>query len=135
MFNSLPRIIQKCCRRTLAAQFIKETEPELKHRLKTFANIANDAEIEEQRSKLRNSGKHVKKNLPKYKAGFLHEESTGLLSNDGMTETSTPAASNPSPDRTWPSEVETSFEERHHVPKGLPPNRKMLAKILSHKVS
>uniref|UniRef100_A0A7M4F652 Zona-pellucida-binding protein 1/2 N-terminal domain-containing protein n=1 Tax=Crocodylus porosus TaxID=8502 RepID=A0A7M4F652_CROPO len=128
-------IIQKCCRRTLAAQFIKETEPELKHRLKTFANIANDAEIEKQRSKLRNSGKHVKKNLPKYKAGFLHEESTGLLSNDGMTETSTPAASNPSPDRTWPSEVETSFEERHRVPKGLPPNRQMLAKILSHKAS
>ncbi|XP_039383779.1 uncharacterized protein LOC120399517 isoform X7 [Mauremys reevesii] len=104
-------IIHKCCRRTLAARYIEEAESELKTRLKTFANIASDAEIEEQRSKLRNPDRYERKNLPKYKVGFIEEESIGLLSNDGITETSTPVGSNPSPDRTWPSEVETSFEE------------------------
>ncbi|XP_043364485.1 uncharacterized protein LOC119850904 isoform X4 [Dermochelys coriacea] len=104
-------IIHKCCRRTLAARYIEEAESELKTRLKTFANIASDAEIEEQRSKLRNPDRYERKNLPKYKVGFIEEESIGLLSNDGITETSTPVGSNPSPDHTWPSEVETSFEE------------------------
>ncbi|CAM5117475.1 unnamed protein product [Natator depressus] len=138
-------IIHKCCRRTLAARYIEEAESELKTRLKTFANIASDAEIEEQRSKLRNPDRYEKKNLPKYKVGFIEEESIGLLSNDGITETSTPVGSNPSPDRTWPSEVETSFEEGrsqgtlggeeiHCVSKGLVSNPQKF-NTMNHKLS
>ncbi|XP_043396280.1 uncharacterized protein LOC119565343 isoform X4 [Chelonia mydas] len=138
-------IIHKCCRRTLAARYIEEAESELKTRLKTFANIASDAEIEEQRSKLRNPDRYERKNLPKYKVGFIEEESIGLLSNDGITETSTPVGSNPSPDRTWPSEVETSFEEGrsqgtlggeeiHCVSKGLVSNPQKF-NTMNHKLS
>nr|XP_013813162.1 PREDICTED: uncharacterized protein LOC106496948 [Apteryx mantelli mantelli] len=103
-------IIQPCCRKRLAAQYI-EAESELKTKLKAFANIATDAEIQAQRRKLRSPAIYDRKHLPKNKGGCLQEESRGLLSNVTVTETSTPCGSDHSPDYTWPNEAETSFEE------------------------
>ncbi|XP_068787401.1 zona pellucida-binding protein 1-like isoform X3 [Struthio camelus] len=103
-------IIQPCCRRRLAAQYI-EAESELKTKLKTFANIATVAEIRAQRRKLRSPAKYDRKHLRKNKCGCLQEESRGLLSNVTLTETSTPFGSDHSHNCTWPNEAETSFEE------------------------
>ncbi|XP_025964386.1 uncharacterized protein LOC112988249 isoform X5 [Dromaius novaehollandiae] len=103
-------IIQLCCRRRLAVQYI-EAEAELKTKLKTFANLATDAEIQAQRRKLRSPAKYDRKHLPKTKSGCLQEESRALLSNVTVTETSTPFGSDHFPDYTWPNKVETSFEE------------------------
>ncbi|XP_062423954.1 zona pellucida-binding protein 1-like isoform X4 [Rhea pennata] len=103
-------IIQPCCRRRLAAQYI-EAESELKNKLKTFASIATDAEIEAQRRKLRSPATYDRKHLPKKKGNFLQEESRGLLSSITVTEASTVFGSDHSPDYTWPNEAETSFEE------------------------
>uniref|UniRef100_A0ABM5GQS4 Zona pellucida-binding protein 2-like n=1 Tax=Pogona vitticeps TaxID=103695 RepID=A0ABM5GQS4_9SAUR len=98
-------ILTKCCKKTIAAQYIREAESEQKRRLKAFANIACDEEIKDQRNKLNPIKVQINK------VDFLEEESKGLLSNDEVTEASTPVR-NLSPDQTGPSELETSFEDQ-----------------------
>nr|XP_056713842.1 zona pellucida-binding protein 2-like [Euleptes europaea] len=134
-------VITKCCKRTVAAQYIREAESEMKNRLQDFANIASDADIQEQRNKL-SPIKVQRKNQPKYKVDFLEDESVGLLSNDDMTEPSTSAGVSPSPDVTGPSELESSFEdqspptlENDLTPKDLPPNHQKLVTIMKEKWS
>ncbi|XP_025029310.1 zona pellucida-binding protein 1-like [Python bivittatus] len=97
-------IIINCCKKTIAAQYIKEAESQLKRRLQAFANIASDTEIQEQRSKL----SPIKQQ--RNKIGFLEEESMGLLSNDEITEPST-RGSSLSPDQMGPGEFEINFED------------------------
>ncbi|XP_053116098.1 zona pellucida-binding protein 2-like isoform X2 [Hemicordylus capensis] len=133
-------IITKCCRKTIAAQYIKEAESELKKRLQTFANIASDAEIQKQRSKL-SPIKVQRKDQSKYKVDFL-EESVGLLSNDEVTEPSTTTGASPTPDQTGASELETSFEDQpspilgnDFIPKDLPSNQQKLVDIMKHNPS
>ncbi|XP_060103722.1 uncharacterized protein LOC132577949 [Heteronotia binoei] len=134
-------VITKCCKRTLAAQYIREAESEVKKRLQTFANIASDAEIQEQRNKL-SPIKVQRKKQPKYNVDFADEESVGLLSNDDVTEPSTSAGVSPSPDVTGPSELETSFEdqsppalEKDFTPKDLPSDHQKFVNIMKEKRS
>ncbi|XP_066485294.1 zona pellucida-binding protein 2-like [Tiliqua scincoides] len=132
-------IITKFCKKSIAAQYIREGESELKKRLRTFANIASDAEIQEQRSKL-SPIKIQRRSLPKFKADFLEEESMGLLSNDEATEPSTPADISLSPDQTG---LETSFEDQSPPPlekenislKDLLPNEQRMTDVMKHKKS
>lgn len=125
----------------MAAQYIREAESEVKKRLQSFASIASDAEIQEQRNKL-SPIKVQRKNQPKYKVDFVEEESVGLLSNDDMTEPSTSAGVSPSPDVTGPSELETSFEDQSPpaletdlIPKDLPSSHQKLIDIMKEKRS
>ncbi|KAL8165799.1 UNVERIFIED_CONTAM: hypothetical protein K2H54_055223 [Gekko kuhli] len=135
------RVITRCCKKTVAAQYIREAESGVKRRLQNFANIASDAEIEEQRNRL-SPIKVQRKNQPKYKVDFLEEESVGLLSNDDVTEPSTSAGVSPSPDVTGPSELETSFEdqspptlEKDFTPKDLPSDQQKFVNIMKEKRS
>lgn len=136
-------IVTKCRRKTIAVQHIREAESELQKRLQTFAGIASDSEIQEQRSKL-SPIKVKRKDKPQYKADLLEEEdeSMGLLSNEDITEPSTPTPLSPSPDQTGASELETSFEdqssptlekESDSAPKQqLPRTQQRLADIMKH---
>ncbi|XP_048366899.1 uncharacterized protein LOC125440873 [Sphaerodactylus townsendi] len=129
----------QCCKRTAAAQYVGEAESGLKKRVQNFANIASDADIQEQRNKL-SPIKLQRKNQPKYKVDFLEEESVGLLSNDDVTEPSTSAGVSPSPEVTGPSELESSFEDqspdtlqKDFSPNDLPPNQQKFASIMKEK--
>ncbi|XP_077773766.1 uncharacterized protein LOC114581908 isoform X1 [Podarcis muralis] len=127
-------IISRCCKKTIAAQYIREAESGLKRRLQAFANIASDAEVQEQRSKL--SPIKMRRN----KVDFLEDESVGLLSNDEATEPPTTAGTSPSPVQTGLSDLESSFEDKsiptldndNFIPKDLPPNQQRLVDIMKH---
>ncbi|XP_053219400.1 uncharacterized protein LOC128400831 isoform X3 [Podarcis raffonei] len=127
-------IISRCCKKTIAAQYIREAESGLKRRLQAFANIASDAEVEEQRSKLSPIKMH------RNKVDFLEDESVGLLSNDEATEPPTTAGTSPSPVQTGLSDLESSFEDKsiptldndNFIPKDLPPNQQRLVDIMKH---
>ncbi|XP_042331714.1 zona pellucida-binding protein 2-like [Sceloporus undulatus] len=124
-------IIIKCCKKTIAAQYIREAESDIKKRLQEFANIASDTEIQEQRNKL----SPIK--LQGNKGDFLEEESMALLSTPS---TSSPlAGTSLSPDQTRLSELETSFEDHSSptlenknnvVPNNLPHNQQRLIGIM-----
>ncbi|XP_077159838.1 zona pellucida-binding protein 2-like isoform X2 [Paroedura picta] len=132
-------VTTKCCKKTVAAHYIRETESEVKKRLQTFANVASDAEIQEQRNKL-SPIKVQRKKQPKHKVDFLEEESVELLSNDDATDLSTSAGVSPSPDVTEPSELETSFEdqspptlEKDFTPTDLPSSQQKFVNIMKEK--
>ncbi|KAH0627112.1 hypothetical protein JD844_002522 [Phrynosoma platyrhinos] len=129
-------IITKCCKKTIAAQYIREAESDIKKRVQAFANIASDAEIQEQRSKL----SPIK--LQRNKVDFQEEESMALLSSPSTS--SPPAGTSVSPDQTRLSELETSFEDHSSptmankndvVPKDLPPNQQRLIDIMKTNLS
>nr|XP_008111178.1 PREDICTED: zona pellucida-binding protein 2 isoform X2 [Anolis carolinensis] len=103
-------IITKCCKKTIAAQYIREAESEVKKRLQDFANIASDEEIQAQRSKL----SPVK--LENDKAADSVEESMALLNNDELTEPSTHAGTSLSPGQAGQSELETNIESLPALP-------------------
>ncbi|XP_026558164.1 zona pellucida-binding protein 1-like [Pseudonaja textilis] len=101
-------IIINCCKKTIATQYIKEAESQVKRRLQAFANIASDTEIQEQRNKL-NPIKQQRN-----KISFLEEESIGLLSSDEITEASTDGT-NLSPDQMEPGKFEINFGEKSSI--------------------
>ncbi|KAG8139650.1 hypothetical protein E2320_002411 [Naja naja] len=101
-------IIINCCKKTIATQYIKEAESQVKRRLQAFANIASDTEIQEQRNKL-NPIKQQRN-----KISFLEEESIGLLSSDEITEAFTDGT-NLSPGQMEPGKFEINFGEKSSV--------------------
>ncbi|XP_075442269.1 uncharacterized protein LOC142487239 isoform X4 [Ascaphus truei] len=74
-------ILNKCCRRRLASQYIDTVESEMKRMLKRLAVIANEGDIQKQRSKLTNP-LHKRTKLRKNNVAFSNKQSTRLLSTD-----------------------------------------------------
>nr|XP_014345528.1 PREDICTED: uncharacterized protein LOC106703997 [Latimeria chalumnae] len=98
--------VRKCCRRTLAGQYVENTQSELKQELKRLANVINDIDLIEVKNRLKHPMKRRKS--PKHKVDVSDDPSVSLLS---ASETSVIVDSTVSPGSTAHSEFETSFVE------------------------